>query len=128
MQSVLSQLWFSRVLLGFFWNQNQWRSLTLTSCTGTSRIFCPKLPHFLSFKYVTQAKQMSVLLLNNFCPVISHRRVQKEKKTTNYCCGHSLWSANQLPVQVVNVQYYLWTMIWTCASLYVHFVSQNKMQ
>ena len=36
---------------------------------------------------------ISLLLLNNFYPVISHRRVQK--KATNYCVrfGRSLWSA-----------------------------------
>ena len=35
---------------------------------------------------------------------MSHRRVQKEKKATNYYVrfGHSLWSANQLPAQEVN--------------------------
>ena len=37
----------------------------------------------------------SLLLLNNFYPVISYRRVRKEEKATNYCArfGHSLWSA-----------------------------------
>ncbi|KAF3427931.1 hypothetical protein E2986_12456 [Frieseomelitta varia] len=47
------------------------------------------------------AKQMiSLLLPNNFYPVISYRRVQKKKKATNYCIrfDHS-WSANQLPTQ-----------------------------
>ncbi|KOX77708.1 hypothetical protein WN51_09373 [Melipona quadrifasciata] len=51
------------------------------------------------------AKQMiRLLLLNNFYPVISYRRVQKKKKATNYCIrfGHSLWSANRLPAQRVN--------------------------
>ena len=47
---------------------------------------------------------ISVLLLNHFYPMISYRRVQKKKKATNYCIrfGRSLWSANQLPAQVVN--------------------------
>ena len=39
---------------------------------------------------------MSLLLLDNFYPVTSYRRVQKQKKTTNssvYVVGHSLWSA-----------------------------------
>ncbi|KAF3422329.1 hypothetical protein E2986_10876 [Frieseomelitta varia] len=56
---------------------------------------------------ITQAKQMtSLLLLDDFCPVISYRCVQKKKKkkATNYCIrfGHSLWSANQLPAQGAN--------------------------
>ncbi|KOX77661.1 hypothetical protein WN51_09326 [Melipona quadrifasciata] len=44
---------------------------------------------------------IDLLFLNNFYPVISYRRVQREKKATNYCIrfGHSLWSANQLPAQ-----------------------------
>ena len=47
---------------------------------------------------------ISLLLLNNFYPVTSYRRVLKKMKATNYCVrfGHSLWSANQLPAQVVN--------------------------
>ena len=66
----------------------------------TSRIFCPKIATFSQFQVyynVTQAKQMtSLLLFDNFYPVTSYRRVQKEKKATNYCVrfGHSLWSAN----------------------------------
>ena len=50
---------------------------------------------------------ISLLFLNNFYPVISHRRVQKKKKSTNYCIrfGHSLWSANQLPAQGVTFNY-----------------------
>ena len=48
---------------------------------------------------VIQTKQMiSLLLLNNFCPVISYRRVRDRRKATNYCIrfGLSLWSVNQL--------------------------------
>ena len=49
-----------------------------------------------------------LLLLNNFNPVMSHRRVQKKEKATNYCVrfGDSLWSADQLPAQVVNIEVY----------------------
>ena len=49
---------------------------------------------------------INLSLLNNFYPVISYRRVQKEKNATNYCIrfGHSLWSANQLPAQGINKQ------------------------
>ena len=42
---------------------------------------------------VTEAKQtISLLLLNNFYPVMSYRRVRKEKKATNYYIRR-LWSA-----------------------------------
>ena len=71
--------------------------------------FVPKLQHFLSFN-VTQAEQMmSLLLVNNFYPMISHRRVQRKKKATNYCIrfGHSLWSANQLPAQGVKSELFV---------------------
>ena len=39
-----------------------------------------------SFKYIqiTQAKQISLSLLDNFYPMMSYRRVQKERKATNY--------------------------------------------
>ena len=38
---------------------------------------------------------ISLLLFNHFYPVISHRRVQKEKKATNCIrLGRSLWSAS----------------------------------
>ena len=38
---------------------------------------------------------ISLLLVNNFHPMISCRRVEKKQKSTNYCIrfGHSLWSA-----------------------------------
>ncbi|CAD1469003.1 unnamed protein product, partial [Heterotrigona itama] len=44
------------------------------------------------------------LLLHNSYPVIYHTDEFK-KKATNYCMrfGHSLWSANQLPAQEVNL-------------------------
>ncbi|CAD1474211.1 unnamed protein product, partial [Heterotrigona itama] len=43
------------------------------------------------------------LLSNNFYPAISSTDEFK-KKTTNYTrFGHSLWSANQLPTQRVNL-------------------------
>ena len=64
------------------------------------RIFYLKFSQFQVYLNVTQAKQMtSLLLLNSFYPMISHRRAQTKKKATNYCIwfGHSLWSANQLP-------------------------------
>ncbi|CAD1480294.1 unnamed protein product, partial [Heterotrigona itama] len=43
---------------------------------------------------------MNLLLVNNFYPVISYRRVEKESDVY-YCIrfGHSLWSANQLSAQ-----------------------------
>ncbi|CAD1476133.1 unnamed protein product, partial [Heterotrigona itama] len=48
------------------------------------------------------AKQIINLLLlsNNFCPK-SYHTYEFKKKVTNYRIrfGHSLWSANQLPVQ-----------------------------
>ena len=69
----------------------------------TSRIFLPQSGNIFSvlsmFQCENQAKRkISLLLLNNFYPV-----TQEEKKATNYCIrfGHSLWSANQLPPQVV---------------------------
>ena len=65
----------------------------------TSRTFYPKIaifPQFEVYLSITQAKQIiNLLILNNFYPVISYRRVQKKKKATNYRTrfGHSLWSA-----------------------------------
>ena len=47
---------------------------------------------------------INLLLFNNFCPVISYRRVQKERRRRRvivYYIGHSLWSANQLPARSV---------------------------
>ena len=46
---------------------------------------------------------ISSLLLNRFYPVMSYRRVRKERRATNYRVrfGHSLWSANRLPAQGV---------------------------
>ena len=55
----------------------------------TLRTFCPKIAIFSQFQVhlsITQAKQITnLLLLNNFYPVISYRRVQKKKKATNCC-------------------------------------------
>ena len=73
------------------------------------RIFCPKIAVFSQFQVylkITQAKRVTDLLrLNNFYPVMSYRRVRMKKKATNCCVrfGHSLWSANQLPAQVVHL-------------------------
>ena len=51
---------------------------------------------------------MSLLLLSNFYPAMSYRRVRKKKKATNYCIrfGHSLWSAQPVAsVRGFNVEY-----------------------
>ena len=53
----------------------------------------------------------SLLLLNNFDRVISWRRVQKKRKATNYCFGHSLWSANQASMQGVEQYWVLDSLI-----------------
>ena len=68
------------------------------------REFSATFSQFQVYWNVTQAKQMtSLLLLNNFYRVTSYRRVEKKRKATNHCIrfGHSLWSANQLPAQGV---------------------------
>ena len=55
-------------------------------------------------KVYTHARQIINLLLpDNFYPVMSRRRVQKESDELLYTVfGHSLWSASQLPTQEVN--------------------------
>ena len=59
------------------------------------------MQYFLDFKChrnITRAKRIiNLLLLSNFHPVISHRRVEEWEKTTNHFIrfGHSLWSAPQ---------------------------------
>ena len=46
----------------------------------TSRTFCSKIViYFLSFKYILVKQIVSLLLLNNFYPVISHQRAQKRR-------------------------------------------------
>ena len=83
----------------------------LTFCAGKTRharreVFLLKLQYFLSFKYLysnisEKGKQIINLLIifNHFYSVISYRRVQKESGELSYIrFGHSLWSANQLPV------------------------------
>ena len=68
----------------------------LTSCAGTTcharrQLFVSQIatfPQFQLYLNVTQAKQMMrwfIILLNHFYPAMSHRRVQKKKKATNYC-------------------------------------------
>ena len=81
--------------------------------THVENFFAPKLQCFLSFSIfkhnpdrtnnlltINGNKQIYLLLLNNFYPVIPYRRDSK-KKATNYRLGHSLRSANQLPARVV---------------------------
>ena len=48
---------------------------------------------------------ISLLLLNNFYPVISYRQVQKRKKATNYRIRFRslVMVRNQLPAQVVKL-------------------------
>ena len=58
-----------------------------------------------------------LLILNNFYPVISYRRVQKKKKAVNNCTrfGHSLWCANQLPAQEIKLgkmEKNVWNKYW----------------
>ena len=78
----------------------------ITSCAGMTRharrgffvTNCDIFSVSSMFKCVTQAKQMtSLLLLNHFYPAMSYRRVREERKATNSCIrfGRSLWSANQ---------------------------------
>ena len=65
----------------------------------TSRTFCPKIASIFSVLSIFKCNPGKTNdNFNNFYPVISYRRVQKEKKATNYCIryGHSLWSANQV--------------------------------
>ena len=73
----------------------------------TSRIFCPKIAIFSQFlsivsSILTQAKQIIyLLLLDNFYPAISYRRVQKENDKLLYTVWSLLTVRNQLPTQVV---------------------------
>ena len=61
--------------------------------------FIPKLQYFPDCKYIkynpSKRKITNLVLINNFYPVISYRRVRKKKKATNYFIrfGHSLRSA-----------------------------------
>ena len=53
----------------------------LTSCAKIAT-----LSQFQIYLNVAVEKQMiSLLPLDNFCPVISYRRVENERKATNYC-------------------------------------------
>ena len=68
----------------------------LTSCHARRQSFVPNCNIFSVLSiFKCNSGETSLLLLNNFNPVMSHRRAQKEKTTTNYCIrfGHSLWSA-----------------------------------
>ena len=48
---------------------------------------------------------INLLLLNNFYPVISHRRVQKESDELLYTVRSLVMVRNQLPAQVVNLSF-----------------------
>ncbi|CAD1479125.1 unnamed protein product, partial [Heterotrigona itama] len=65
----------------------------------------PKIAIFSQFQYNPGKTIIINLLLRNFYPVIYHIDEIK-KEATNYCIrfGHSLWSANQLPAQEVNLR------------------------
>ena len=74
----------------------------------TSRIFCSQIVIFSQFQvYLIKAKigktnNKSIAFSIIFYPAISYRRVQKESDELSYTvCGHSLWSASQLPARVV---------------------------
>ena len=59
----------------------------------TSRIFCPKIAIFSQFQVHSNITQkatqiINLLLFNNFYPVISYRRVQKESDKLLY----TVWS------------------------------------
>ena len=66
----------------------------LTFCQVRREFFVPNCNHFLSFKYTMNAAQAkrttSRLLLNNFYPATSYRRVRKKRKATNCCTRCSL--------------------------------------
>ena len=104
----------------------------LTRCAGitchrTSRTFCPKIAIFsLSFKYIssiTWAKQIiNLSLVNNFYPVISYRRVQKEKKSNGL--SYTVWSLVTVRNQKLPAQKWLKgkQKISVTIQLYVHSV------
>ena len=80
-------------------SDTMWRVKLEKWGTYMSWIFCPNCNSFLSVLYLNvnqgRKKRTSLLILNNFYPVVSYRRVEKEKKATNHFIrfGHSLWSA-----------------------------------
>ena len=74
------------------------------------------MQYFLSFKYICKyinyfkyictsnvTTQISLLLSNNFYPVITYR-IQNKKKATNYCVRFGYSSANRLPAQGVKLK------------------------
>ena len=80
------------------------------TCHARQEYLVPKIAIFSQFKVylsITQAKQIiNLLLLNNFYPVISYRRVPKEKESDELL--YTVWSLvmvrNQLPAQVVSIK------------------------
>ena len=87
----------------------------------TSRNFCPKIAIFSQFKEylsITRTKQIiNLLLLNNFYPVISYRRVPKESDELLYTVWSLVMVRNQLPAQVVNTRTALKWKKW-CKKIY----------
>ena len=82
----------------------------LTSCART-RSFYSNIVIFCNIFSVLSKTEwakriINLLLLDNFYPVMSYRRVQGKKKATDYCTrfGRSLWSAISCPAQVVNMR------------------------
>ena len=70
-------------------------------------LFVPKLQYFLSSRYIlsiTRTKQIINLLpLNNFYPVVSYRRVQRESDELLYTVWPLVMVRNRLPAQVVKM-------------------------
>ena len=65
---------------------------------------------------------INLLLLNNFYPIISHRRVQKEKKATNHCIrlGSLVMVRSRLPAQLVNLFVPNYGNIFTVFSIFTY--------
>ena len=62
---------------------------------------CPKIVIFSQFQVYIQVKQIiNLSLLNNFCPVIPYRRVEKESDELLNTVWSLVMVRSQLPAQV----------------------------
>ena len=83
---------------------SEYFQVSLTSCAGTTRyarreLFCPKLQHFLSFKYIEMQPRRSkwqvycfLIISIQWCHTDEFKRKRK-RGIIEYGFSHSLWSA-----------------------------------
>ena len=108
---------------------SEYFQVSLTSCAGTTRyarreLFCPKLQHFLSFKYIEMQPRRSkwqvycfLIISIQWCHTDEFKRKRK-RGIIEYGFSHSLWSAQGTSCQRKGLKFLV--------SFFFFFLSRNR--